>query len=459
MAKQRYPFWGRLGSPALVRYGGAVLCFLGALTIAVIDYQTAKIRHVAGPSDRIVCPPAVVDRVVPNPDKKSTMFHVKHLVEKGDTLASIFACRGFSVQDSHQAIDALKTVFPPKDLKVGLNLDFQLKTTDGRGVDGGQTFLSLTFRPSLEERIILTRSPSGEFQARAESIPLTLVKKAVTGVIRDSLYQDATALGVPVTILHAMFQGFSYDVDFQRSLHPGDRFSLLYEQRVDPETGVGVGGTLLTASLVLKGKDLAIYRFQPKGGAWSFYNDRGESVKKGLLRTPIDGARISSGFGKRRHPVLGYTKHHKGIDFAAPPGTPIMASGDGVIEKLGFWDAYGNYIRIRHNREVATAYAHLSRYAKGLKAGKRVSQGQIIGYVGTTGRSTGPHLHYELLKGGVQINPSSMKMMPTVRLGGADLSRFQSLKKTLLADFNRYAVTDPGQGGQQPSPDPRADGV
>lgn len=416
------------------RYGGASLFFAAAVLISVADYRSS-FPPASPPITPTACRQSVLDLAEKNAKNQSKLFHVKQLVEKGDTFASLLECKGFSSQDSHNAISVLKPVFTPKELKIGMDLHFTFleKNLTGGGIQ--KDFISLTFRPSLDERIILTRKTNGDFQAKTEKIPLTLVKKAIKGTITDSLYQNATQLGVPPAVLHAMFQGFSYDVDFQRSLHPGDQFSLLYEQHVDPESGMGTGGTLITASLVLQKKDLKIYRFQTKNGPWNFYNDHGDSVKKGLLRTPIDGARISSGFGKRHHPILGYTKHHKGVDFAAPPGTPIMASGDGVVEKLGFWDAYGNYIRIRHNREIATAYAHLSRYAKGLKAGKRVAQGQIIGYVGSTGRATGPHLHYELIKGGVQINPSVLKMMPTLRLAGSDLARFKITKAQIDRDF------------------------
>ena len=170
-----------------------------------------------------------------------------------------------------------------------------------------------------------------------------------------------------------------------------------------------------------------LYRFEPKDGSADFYNAKGESVRKELLRTPLDVVRITSKFGMRRHPVLGYSKMHKGIDFAAATGTPIFAAGDGVVAKLSKQRGYGNYVQIKHNSQYATAYAHMSRYAKGLKQGDKVRQGEVIGYVGATGMATGPHLHYEILVAGKQINPMNVKLTGR-KLEGKDLRRFEALK-------------------------------
>jgi murein DD-endopeptidase MepM/ murein hydrolase activator NlpD len=185
------------------------------------------------------------------------------------------------------------------------------------------------------------------------------------------------------------------------------------------------GGEVLFASLKLRGRQVHAYRYEHADGTTGYYDIDGRSLRKWLMRTPIDGARLSSGFGPRRHPILGYNRMHRGVDFAAPTGTPIYAAGDGVLTKAGRKGSYGNYIQIRHNDEFSTAYAHMSRFADGIKKGARVRQGQIIAYVGSTGRSTGPHLHYEVLQNGQQINPMSIKPQNAARLAGTDLERFR----------------------------------
>jgi murein DD-endopeptidase MepM/ murein hydrolase activator NlpD len=189
--------------------------------------------------------------------------------------------------------------------------------------------------------------------------------------------------------------------------------------------------------MTLSGKELAYYQYTPKSGITDYFNPQGQSVRKTLMRTPINGARLSSGFGKRKHPILGYTKMHRGTDFAAPTGTPIMAAGDGVVDFIGRNGAYGKYIRIRHNSSYKTAYAHMSGFKRGLKQGDRVKQGDTIGYVGTTGRSTGPHLHYEVLENGKQRNPMSVKLPAGEKLEGQDLKRFAA---SLPALQQRIAV-------------------
>jgi murein DD-endopeptidase MepM/ murein hydrolase activator NlpD len=220
---------------------------------------------------------------------------------------------------------------------------------------------------------------------------------------------------------------FSWDVDFQRDLRAGDGFETMFEE-VSLEDGSGAvrGGDVLYAGLTLSGEILDAYRFEVEDGEVEYFDRTGRSLRKFLMRTPVDGARLSSGFGMRRHPILGYSRMHKGVDFAAPSGTPIYAAGAGRVVSAGRNGGYGNYIRLRHSGEYSTAYAHLSRFAKGIRAGSRIQQGQVIGYVGTTGRSTGPHLHYEILRNDAQINPLSVRQPPNTQLAGADLERFRA---------------------------------
>ena len=230
-------------------------------------------------------------------------------------------------------------------------------------------------------------------------------------------------------------------MDFQRDIRPGDGFEVMFKRFHDAEGNLVHNGAIVHAALTLSGERRPIYLHTTADGRTGYFNEKGESARKALMRTPIDGARLSSAFGKRRHPVLGYSMMHRGVDFAAPAGTPIYAAGQGSIVYAGRKGAYGNYIRLRHNRLYATAYAHMRRFARGMAKGRRVKQGQVIGYVGSTGRSTGPHLHYEILREGRRVNPFKVKMPSGRKLTGKELERFLAARD----DIDRqYAAPAPG---------------
>ena len=288
--------------------------------------------------------------------------------------------------------------------------------------------ISMTVSPSAIADYVVIRSKEG-FSASSIERPVTRRLVYREGVINGSFFGSGKRTGVPYKSLANLVKGFSYDVDFQRDLKAGDRFEVAYETYVNDEGEVAYDGEVIFGALILSGKRKEIYRFTPASGRKDFFNGKGESVKKALLRTPVDGARISSRFGMRKHPILGYSKMHKGIDFAAATGTPIYAAGDGTVEVAKWNGGYGRYIRIKHGKGYATAYAHMTGFAKGMRRGKRVKQGQVIGYVGTTGRSTGPHLHYEVLKDGRQVNPLSIKLLPGEKLKGRDIANFKAIKE------------------------------
>jgi murein DD-endopeptidase MepM/ murein hydrolase activator NlpD len=233
-----------------------------------------------------------------------------------------------------------------------------------------------------------------------------------------------------------MIRIFSFDVDFQREVRRGDGFEVLYHQAFDVNGAAVPITEIVFASMTLSKTPRPYYRYTPASGVTDYFDRRGQSVKKTLMRTPVDGARLSSGFGRRKHPILGYTKLHRGADFAAPTGTPIMAAGDGVVVSLGRNGHYGKYIQIRHNSTYSTAYAHMSAYRRGLKRGSRVRQGQTIGYVGSTGRSTGPHLHYEVLVNGKQRNPLGLKLPSGEQLRGKDLANFKLIRDEIDRQHN-----------------------
>jgi murein DD-endopeptidase MepM/ murein hydrolase activator NlpD len=276
----------------------------------------------------------------------------------------------------------------------------------------------------------------------------------VAAPIEDSFYQAGRDAGLPAPTLARMIKLLSWDVDFQRDVHPGDRLEAVFRQLLN-EDGESAGeGELDFVGLATGGRSIEAYRHDGPDGRSDYYDRQGRSLRKWLLKTPVDGARLSSGFGSRRHPVLGYTRMHRGIDFAAPQGTPVLAAGAGVIEAAGRNRGYGNYLRLRHNRGYATAYAHLARFAPGMRPGRRVEQGEVIGHVGATGLATGPHLHYELLVDGRQVNPLSVDLAGGEPLQGAELARFVARRDAI--DRERRAAGGLVADGQPASRLPEA---
>jgi murein DD-endopeptidase MepM/ murein hydrolase activator NlpD len=337
--------------------------------------------------------------------------------QQGDTLMSLLQRAGVSATPAQAAIDALKRGWDPRDLRIGQEIAIGLD-------DDGLKELRLA--PDLQRDLRLTRGDDGRYDLVAMPRGVARVPARVDGLISSSLFEAASDAGMPPAVLAALLGAFSYDVDFQREIQPGDSFEVLYDQLVDKASGKRIGtGDLLYAAMRLSGRLLQLYLYAPPGGEPSFYTASGASVKKALLRTPVDGARISSSFGMRHHPILGYTAMHKGVDFAVPAGTPIMASGDAVVASAGRNGSYGNIVVLQHEAGYSTAYAHMSRIAKGMRPGTHVHQGEVIGYVGATGRATGPHLHYEVRLNDHAVNPLGVRMASTQNLDGRALAALQ----------------------------------
>ena len=355
-------------------------------------------------------------------------------VKPGDTLAEILTQNRVPKGDAQAALAALTKVYNARNIKPGQEVEIAFVNFN---TEAGNSFNRVTLHPSVQTEIHVRRDEDGGFTAEQTDKAVERRLHAVSGAIEDSLYVSAIKLGVSANVLMDMIRMLSWDVDFQRDLHPGDGFEVMYE-RFYTDTGKLVRtGTVQYANLILGGKSHPIYRYSDRSGEADYYDATGASARKALLKTPIDGAKISSTYGNRNHPILGYTTMHRGIDFAAPTGTPIFAAGDGMVETRDRDGAYGNYIRIRHNGEYATAYAHMSRFEPRIARGVRVRQGQIIGYVGTTGRSTGPHLHFEVLRSNKQVNPMTVKMPVGTKLAGADLERFTQQRARIGATFDR----------------------
>jgi len=372
-------------------------------------------------------------------------FQVPLRIGRGDTLAGLLTGSGISNADAHAAITALSKHFEPRRIKKGQKIAVRFiapaSGTPKSRAPGPGRFIGLQIEPDYNTAIVVTRNSAGNgFTASSVEKSLTREMAVADGVIKSSLYVSGRKADVPNSVLVEMIRAYSWDVDFQRDIRADDGFKVMYERVYDDHGNHVHSGDIRFARLTLSGKRHTIYRFQTKDGDDDYFDERGQSARKALMRTPIDGARLSSGFGRRRHPILGYKKMHRGIDFAAPRGTPIYAAGNGTIVKAGRNGAYGIYIKIRHNNRYSTAYAHMKGLARSARRGKRVKQGQIIGYVGTTGRSTGPHLHYEILDGGRRTNPMRVKMPSGRKLKGKELAAFQTAR---LAFDQQYAGLAP----------------
>jgi len=287
----------------------------------------------------------------------------------------------------------------------------------------------ITIPISKKKDLIISSNKKNLFKYSELNKELTLTKIYKENFIRNSLYKSAVEKKIDPNIIVQFAQIYGFEVDFQRDIRKNDSFQIVYEELKNEENKTVDFGNILYANLILQGRSLELYHFNSeKDKINDHFEPNGQSIKKTLMKTPINGARLSSGYGNRKHPILGYTKLHTGTDFAAPTGTPIMASGSGVILKAGWCGGGGNCVKIKHNSTYSTVYAHMSKFARGIKKGIRVTQGQIIGYVGSTGMSTGPHLHYEVIKNGKKINSQTLKLPSGKKLKGKLRENFELTK-------------------------------
>lgn len=348
-------------------------------------------------------------------------------VGAGETLAGLMVRAGAGQGAANAALASIVDVYNPRRIRPGQEIDLFFR----REGEAAQ-LTGVAFRSEPGATVTANLTSSGEFAAREVMMPLKFEISRIAAPIDGSLYATALSCGATDREVAALADAFSYDIDFQRDISPGDKFELVFERFYDDAGDTVRTGELLFLSLETRRGARAFYSFQAPGDArGDWYDADGKSARRFLMKTPINGARLSSRFGMRRHPVLGYTRMHRGTDFAAATGAPILAAGEGAIVRVGPFGTYGNYIRIRHANGYETAYAHMSRFARGMHAGARVHQGQVIGYVGTTGRSTGPHLHYEVLRRGQQINPMTIQVANGRNLSGRDLELFQAERERI----------------------------
>ncbi|HLC08099.1 MAG TPA: peptidoglycan DD-metalloendopeptidase family protein [Methyloceanibacter sp.] len=367
------------------------------------------------------------------------------VVGRGDNMSSLLAKIGAEPSEAKVIVDAFAPVFHAQDLKPGQELRFTLVPAPS---DTGQMepFKISVFAKGDVHLATVARNKNGDFAASDQSVSLTEADeisklqgpKATT--LYQSFYHAALTQHLPADTILKLLRVHSYDVDFKQKVKPGDSFEVFLDSPDGEADGEGAGEVLYTAMCV-DGLTRDFFRFRTPDGQVDYYDEQGNSAKKFLMRNPVKGGRYTSGFGARRHPLLRYTRQHTGVDWAAPAGTPILAGGDGSVEMVGREGGYGNYIRLRHSNGFETAYGHLSQYASGLKPGARVKQGQVIGYVGSTGMSTGPHLHYEILVNNKFVNPMTIQVPRGLQLTGKELGEFQREKKRIEALMQLDPVT------------------
>jgi murein DD-endopeptidase MepM/ murein hydrolase activator NlpD len=344
-----------------------------------------------------------------------------HKIKSGETFNNILESYSINIDE----INILKKNLIKKININKLNTNQKIQITIDQTNNKIKEFI---FEISNTEKIYLSReNPNKDFSQ--ETLTLKLDKKIIykENIIKQSLYKAATDQKIPPNTIIEFARIYGFQVDFQRDIRKLDKFQVMYEIFTDKNNKVIETGNILFANLKLSGQDNSLYYYNNKTNE-GHYDKNGRSVQKALMKTPINGARLSSSFGMRKHPIDGFNKMHRGTDFAAPKGTPIMASGNGIVKKVGWCGGGGNCVKIKHNSTYETVYAHMSKFARGIKSGVRVKQGQTIGYVGSTGKSTGPHLHYEVIVNGKKVNSQTLKLPSGKVLKGKDRQMFETNK-------------------------------
>ena len=361
-------------------------------------------------------------------------------IRKGETFEQAIRRTGVGLEEAQAVVATVAGAFDVSQLRAGLK--FETAVARPRGGRGGVKLVGLTMRTGPASQLTVSRTFDGALRLRALEEKVTHETVVLRSEVKGSLYATAQRMGAGAAVTRKAVQLFSGKFDMERDVKGSDEFVLVFQRTVTEAGRVVDTGELLYAEL----KGQAFYRFKADGAAQAQYFDAsGKNMRSSFMRTPLDRGRVSSSFGYRRHPISGYRRMHQGIDFAAPMGTPILAPADGVVVEARRWGGYGNWLRIRHGNGLETGYAHLSRYAPGIRPGQRVRQGQVVAYVGSTGASTGPHLHYEIWRNGQRINPAGVKTEQGTVLAGADLTAFRAEKQRIDRIILAGGEKRPGQ--------------
>ena len=395
------------------------LIFITAFIISYFNYTKNKSYEVYNDFIDNIYFKKTLNHILNNLEPKYKK--VKHKIRSGETFDKILESYSIEKSEIIKIKNSLKKKIDLNKLKTKQIINFNLDKTNNK-------IEEFTYQVSNTQKIYLKRNIKND-NFSEEIVLIKLDKKIIykEDLITQSLYRTAVDQKIPANTIVEFARIYGFQVDFQRDIRKNDKFQIMYEIFLNEKKEIIETGEILFANLNLSGQDNNLYYFDNKGSE-GHYDKNGKSVKKALMKTPINGARLSSPFGMRKHPIDGYNKMHRGTDFAAPMGTPIMASGDGVIKKAGWCGGGGNCVKIKHNSTYQTIYAHMSKFARGIKPGVRVKQGQIIGYVGSTGKSTGPHLHYEVIVNGKKVNSQKLKLPSGKILKGEERKLFETKK-------------------------------
>ena len=351
----------------------------------------------------------------------SPYSEIKYLIKSNDSIEKILKKYEIKSEDINEISTKLKRK-KLSNIYSGRELSMVLKKLD----NGTITVVNLNF-PITNTSSVEVRKLQDTFTVKENILKLYKKEIVVKNSITNNLYSSAMTVNVEPNIIVEFARIFGFEVDFQRDIRKGDWFEIYYEKFIDDNNKVRDTGKIIYASMYVNGEEINLYNFEYKNDE-EYYDIKGKSITKSLMKTPINGARLSSSFGMRKHPILGYNKMHRGTDFAAPSGTPIMASGSGTVTRARWCGGGGNCVKIKHNSTYETIYAHMKSFAKGIKEGRKVKQGQIIGYVGSTGLSTGPHLHYEVIVNGKKVNSQKLKL-PSGKVLKGDARKEFELKR------------------------------
>ncbi len=369
---------------------------------------------------------------------KPRFTYIDYISKSGDTYQSIITSLKINQNEKKEILNAISGEKSLKILRTNKKFLFKFDNLLNDKITEFQI-------ETDKKNIILFNRSKLDNKFFSKKVTKNFTRKTVykETVIQDSLYSSAINLGIKPNVIVEFARLYGFQVDFQRDVWKNDSFQIIYEEFTDENNKIVDTGDIIFANLNLQNNDLQLYRYEYERNKVDFFDEKGQSIKKTLMKTPINGARLSSSYGKRKHPILGYTKMHTGTDFAAPTGTPIMASGDGKVTKAGWCGGGGNCVKIKHNSKYQTVYAHMSKFGRGIKKGVRVKQGQIIGYVGSTGMSTGPHLHYEVIENGKKVNSQKLKLPSGKILKGNERKMFEIdkikidvLKSNLITKLN-----------------------
>ena len=355
----------------------------------------------------------------------------KYYLQEGETFTGALKQADLEDDEINDVVNIISKKIDLRKLKVGTLIETYTKSINDKKIIN-----EIIIYPDIEKKIYV-KKVNNKFVAGEDKKKLFSKLKLYEVEIHNSIYESLKKIDTPDEIIMEFVQLYSFDIDFQRDIRKGNKIKIFFEIYTDSQNNYIKSGNINFSEIILNDESYELYRFQSEGDEFvEYFNSDGKSATKALMKTPINGARLSSGFGMRKHPILGYNKKHQGVDFAAPTGTPIMAAGTGHIEFVGNNGGAGKYIRIKHLNGYKTSYSHLSKYASGIQKNIKVRQGQVIGYVGNTGLSTGPHLHYEVIFNGKRINPMKMKLPSGKQLKDKNLEIFLAEKNRINAEVS-----------------------